>query len=469
MGTPTVNAIHVGAPRRLCGVAVLALVAGLMALGAAPASAAFSRGMTIGASGCCPEVASDADGDAVAVWTHFSDSGSWAVARTISAAREPGPLLRLSGPTLSGHFPTAEVASDADGDAIAVYTRRGTQFHERVKARMISADGVLGAPITLSARGGGAFNPQIASDPAGDAVAVWTRWDGANTRVQARTISRNGALGPIHTLSAAGQNAGSPKVAIDADGDAVVVWGRFRPGTRVYVQAATVSRGGAVGPTRNLCCVGKDAAAPQVTIDREGDAVAVWLSGPDLEAFPPRDWTIEARSISHTGSLGAITRLSEGPVGLPPPLIAGDADGDAVVIWTEAFDPAPDEDFGRVIEQARRISGSGMLGPITALAETDTRQPFLGWDIASDGDGGAVAVSSVGTFVGSCDNAVVTAHAISKADVVGPQTTLADVGEQCRFDARVPQIASDADGDVVVVFEPSGVGIGNAIRLVHGP
>ena len=123
---------------------------------------------------------------------------------------------------------------------------------------MISADGVLGTPITLSAKGGDAFDAQIASDTTGDAVAVWQRFDGTNWRVQARTISRSGALGPILTLSAAGEDAHGAQVASDADGDAVAVWQRF-DGTKLRAQARTISRSGALGPIRNLSVAGKDA------------------------------------------------------------------------------------------------------------------------------------------------------------------------------------------------------------------
>ena len=259
-------------------------------------------------------------------------------------------------------------------------------------------------------------------------------------RVQARTISRKRALGPILTLSAAGESAFSPQVAIDADGDAVVAWSRFYQETKLQVQARTISRGGTVGPTRILSTAGMDGAGAQVAINSEGDAVAVWFTAPDLEAFPRVDWSIEGRSISRTGSLGAIMPLSEGPVAEAPTLIASDADGDAVVAWTEVFDPSPDDDYEEVlyIEQVRRISRTGVLGPITALAKTDIRHPFLAWDIASDGDGGAVAASNVGIFVAGCENAVVTAHTISKADVLGPRTLLADVGENCQFDEGPP-------------------------------
>ena len=81
MGKPTSG----GLARGLGGaIAVLATGAALVALGAAPASAAFSRGGLLdgGFDVCCPQVASDADGDAIAVWIHpTSRATGWSRAR----------------------------------------------------------------------------------------------------------------------------------------------------------------------------------------------------------------------------------------------------------------------------------------------------------------------------------------------------------------------------------------------------
>ena len=43
-------------------------------------------------------------------------------------------------------------------------------------------------------------------------------------RVQARFRSKGGVFGPIRTLSTAGQNASDVKIAMNADGDAVITW-----------------------------------------------------------------------------------------------------------------------------------------------------------------------------------------------------------------------------------------------------
>ena len=114
-------------------------------------------------------------------------------ARTISAAGVLGPSRTLSA---AGHGPHPQIASDADGDAVAVWPRSdGSNY--RVQARTISAAGVLGPTRTLSAAGQDA-SPPVASDADGDAVAVWYRagYTLEHRAIEARTISAAGVLGP---------------------------------------------------------------------------------------------------------------------------------------------------------------------------------------------------------------------------------------------------------------------------------
>ncbi len=106
-------------------------------------------------------------------------------------------------------------------------------------------------PLTLSSAGQSATDPQVAVDADGDAIFSWARSDGTNQRIQARARSAAGALGAVETVSGAGQNAFSPRVAIDDDGDAVFVWARS-DGTNQRIQARARSAAGVLGPVQTL-------------------------------------------------------------------------------------------------------------------------------------------------------------------------------------------------------------------------
>ena len=57
------------------------------------------------------------------------------------------------------------------------------------------AGAAFSTPVFLSHGSQNANAPQVASDADGDAVAVWQRFDGSTSRIQGRTISADGARG----------------------------------------------------------------------------------------------------------------------------------------------------------------------------------------------------------------------------------------------------------------------------------
>src|SRR5439155_383524 len=152
------------------------------------------------------------------------------------------------------------------GNAVVVWQRYdGT--NSRVQARARSAGGALSAIQTLSAAGQNALDAQVGVDSSsGDAVVVWERSDGTNLRVQARARTAGGAVSGVQTPSAAGQVAFVPEVGVDSAGNAVVVWERF-DGANLRVQARARAAGGAVGTTQTLSIAGEDAETPQVALN----------------------------------------------------------------------------------------------------------------------------------------------------------------------------------------------------------
>src|SRR5438874_586268 len=105
---------------------------------------------------------------------------------------------------------------------------------------------VFGGPVDLSAAGQNAGEPQVAFDGSGNALAVWRRSNGTNFIVQSAFRPAGGAFGAPVDLSAAGQNAFQPQVAFDGAGNALAVWERSN-GTNNIVQSSFRPAGGAFG------------------------------------------------------------------------------------------------------------------------------------------------------------------------------------------------------------------------------
>ena len=140
---------------------------------------------------------------------------------------------------------------------------------------------------------GNAFqgDPKVAVAADGHALIVWGRASGpSGSEIRARRRSAAGVYGPILTLSA-GEAAGDHQVAMNADGDALVAWHSFVGDEREEVQARAVS---ALGPIVFL--VASDfLEGPQVVIDAEGDAFVIWERGNG------RKTNVQGRALSADG------------------------------------------------------------------------------------------------------------------------------------------------------------------------
>ncbi len=230
-----------------------------------------------------PRVAIDAAGRATVVWAQIT-----AETHTVQAATRPagGPFaatVDLTAAAQVGSFPGpgavggVDVATNAAGDAVAVWTRQDDAGNGIVQAASRPAGAAAFAPYAdVSVAGRNADSPQVAVDGAGNAVAVWMRNDGTSFVAQAASRPAGGSFGAPVDLSLAGGEGWAPQVALNPAGDAVVAWRRSN-GTNTIVQAA-VRRAGAAAfaPTTDLSPAGRDATDPQIGVDAHGDALVAW-------------------------------------------------------------------------------------------------------------------------------------------------------------------------------------------------
>jgi hypothetical protein len=210
-----------------------------------------------------------------------------------------------------------QVAVDPAGDTVVVW-ERPDGANTIVQAATKPARGSFTTSFDLSAPGQDAGEPQVALDGVGDTTVVWDRVDGTNTIVQALTRPRSGSSSTTVNLSAAGQNASVPQVAVDQAGDAVVVWQRSN-GTNEIVQAATQQAGGSFSAPLDLSAVGQNGTVPQVSVDQAGDAVVLW----------DHNFTVAFANRLAGGSFSAQADITNAG----SPQVALDQAGDAVAVW----------------------------------------------------------------------------------------------------------------------------------------
>ena len=197
----------------------------------------------------------------------------------------------------------------------------------------------------VSPEGKLAWNPDVAVNAGGEAVLVWQAQltDGSGRwTVQARARAVNGTLGPVQSLSPTTVDAWDPQVAIEADGDAVVVW---QIGLGNGIQARTRAADGTLSSVTTLSN-DEEGGDPRLAMTLDGDALAVWTHGPSGMGN-----RIKARARSSAGTWSATETVSLPPNGgyANGPQVAMDASGRAAVVWSqesaggfEAADSDPD-------------------------------------------------------------------------------------------------------------------------------
>lgn len=270
-----------------------------------------------------------------------------------------------------------QVAFDANGNAIAVWQHHdGTRYS--IWANRHSA-GSWGTPLLLeSDDAGDATSPQIAIDSSGNAMAVWKQWDGVRISIMASRYAGGswGSALPIETDNAG--DAAGPKIAIDMNGNATVVWYQSDgTGANIWSNRYRTNSGWGTAQVIELDNAGS-ALNPEVAVDANGNVIAVWQ-----QSDGTRD-NIVANRFS-AGTWGVAAPIETDNAGnAQNPRIALDANGNAIAVWFQSDGTRTN------IAANRYVAGSGWGS--APLIETDNAGPAAYPRIAFDTNANATIV-----------------------------------------------------------------------------
>ena len=359
-----------------------------------------------------PAVAVDASGVVTAVW-QYDDGSNYVVqaARFANGSWSRPVVLTTPGDTT---FKEPAVAVDAAGVVTAVWVM-GPLGSRVVQAARFSG-GAWGAPVTLSSPAD-PETPQVAAGPAGSAVALWVRSDGANYRVQGARYA-NGAWSGATNVSVAGDDGTSPDVTMDSDGTATAVW-KEGPVFGRTPYAARSSAGG--GWTAPFALAGPDTGEPdpQVTSGPPGTATAAWTQ---IDSGVAR---VHVRSFS-SGSMGPASTISSAEENAFLPTITTGPDGVVTAAWV-----AVDAGGARNAEAAR-LSGGAWGAPQALGGTSPAAGPVqLGVDAA-----GAVTAEWLGES-GANDVARTTQYVTAPSAPRTPAATAGDASAQVSWTAPI--------------------------------
>jgi len=268
-----------------------------------------------------PQIAMDANGNAVAVWME----DNVVKARSKNVDMGWGAETVLSGPMAS----SPRVVSDLSGNAIAVWIDGG-----KLTAASKPLNGSWSAPEALSKTG--ASSPDLAVNGSGDAIAVWAR----NGDVQTSTKQFGGNWQSAATIQA--QNALLPRIGMGGSGSnkrSVVVW-QAGSGSSRAVYASTKVASGAWSSPQAISDLETNAGFGDVAVDQFGNVTAVWYQY-EVANGNYSNVVVRAAKRPLSGAWSRSVPLSAPGIRNPAALtlrIAHDGAGNAVALWNTSFD-----------------------------------------------------------------------------------------------------------------------------------
>lgn len=266
-----------------------------------------------------------------------------------------------------------------DGSSVSVWSQHGGAFartrtaggHVGLRQRVVT--GPPHRPLSLDA---------FAEGPDGTTAILWND----RSHLLARVRSSDGMLGPVHTIDAdlAGNSANALLFGPD-DGRARLLAGEFSDPPKGKVGSYFMQPlDAAAGPgARVVLGEQRPAGAASVAVDAAGDAIVVWEEDPFDFLSGDAEPQVLARTISHDGSVGpllTISRPGQATVGVLEPLVSIGANGRGHVLWSENLPSSGnaggglDLSFETVRVMERSIDVHGTIGAAaTAMSRVDTQ------------------------------------------------------------------------------------------------
>lgn len=298
-----------------------------------PAAAEFQVNTYTTGSQASPSVAIGGDGDFVIAWQSFgspaSDSASWSIqGQRLGPSIDPlGAQFQINSYTTSAQQSPA-VSVGPEGDFLVVWYSSGSSNGDSssgsIQGQRYASNGdPLGEQFLVnSVTAGNQSDPEVAMDSEGDFVIVWSGKgslgdDTAGSTVQGQRYASNGdPLGlqfQVNTYTTSNQY--QPSVAMRPDGDFVVVWtsyGSFGDdGSDSSIQGQRyASNGDPLGMQFQVNSVTTVGQRhPSVAMGQDGEFTAVWES--EVPSVGDRPGSIEGQRFDSGGvPVGAQFRVN---------------------------------------------------------------------------------------------------------------------------------------------------------------
>jgi hypothetical protein len=406
-------------------------------------------------------------GVGAAALLHASGGGSDAPAPGPAAKAWQGAELIETDDTGGAGEP--DIAFDGQGNAMAVWQQpdpAGMGSKISIWARHYSASSGWGTAGRIEADDvQNGSDPRVAMDANGNAIAVWEIRDnnGANSNIVAnRYVAGTGTGAGAGAGAGSGwgiplpielpdQNPSNYQIAVNASGNATVVWQQFDQTDGFYniranhfVAGTGADTGWGTAQLLETQAADGDARYPHVVLAASGHATAVWLQ---LVGSDDMYYMLASRYSPNAGWSTPSPISPPDALGLPQ--LALDAAGNAIAIWFGSGGG------GFQVWSNRCIAGQwGTAAPLDTTNNTNF-EPHIA--MARNGVATAVWAARIQPTGGAAYTVIRasrTCNASSASSASSPWSTPVPLNVPGSDVAdAIPQVATDANGNAVVVWE----------------
>ncbi|MDH6422290.1 hypothetical protein [Aurantimicrobium minutum] len=383
---------------------------------------------------------------------------SSAVAATL-AWNIPGAVITQSA-NGANFYP--RVVVDGSGNTTAVwFAQSGSNTVLFSTTR--PAGGSWSAPSTLYSlpAGSGTFfgSSDIAVTPSGEVIVVWTSAENNQSIQYVHSVSKpaGGSWTAVENLTS-GTSLADAHVAIDANGNASVIW-KFQNGQNFVIQSVSKNSGGSWSSVVDLSqAVGIDTDTPRIVIDSSGSSTATWLQY-DTTSFV---YSIVSASKSLNGSWTGPTVLATSAQGAYHPGIVVAPNGTVTALWTIYGQN------GLLLQSADLPQGGSWSSPVTisnpsnSVYEQQMNVNSNGdivaiWRTYTNSGGGGTVIQSITRTSGASWNTPVNLSIPNPNGAFGPEVVIDSSGNTTAtwgiFDQNYNEVAQTSSKPVGGAWE----------------
>ncbi len=398
--------------------------------GAGEEPSSWSTPVVVVANGINPRIAMNDAGTAVVGWTQQLDYGElWAMLYTRDSGWGAADPI-ASYDSLAG---LPRVAINDAGFAALTWDALGARPLVASLHDPAAPDPWGPAEFVAVSEDSRGYNPDLAIDASGRTVVVWMEdvietGDEADNELWSNTWTPDAGWGnPVPIRQAL--NPENPAISMNDTGNAVVVWAESGA-SDITVRGTHAEAGTGWAEPTSIQTAGQFGVNPQVAIDPEGNAMAVWWQN-DFQDRGPNIW---ANRFSAGTGWGEAELIDAGRRSYFP-LVGVDDAGNATALWVEepgysqiwANRHTPDSGWGT----PELISTEDFICDVPALA------------VGPAGDAVAVWRQTIGTYSQLWSNRYLPVAGWGDPEVIDASST--NVG--------TPDVAIDGAGNAITVWD----------------